>query len=87
MTHSPASTTDPAASPARWRLVLVLGCAVALAVPGEAAPVGISLWDAATEADLDRIVAAGRHDSLMAEDGLYARLARLQFMSSTADAA
>ena len=37
--------------------------------------------------DHGRIVAAGRHDSLMAEDGLYARLARLQFMSSTADAA
>lgn len=30
MTHSPASTTDPAASPARWRLVLVLGCAVVI---------------------------------------------------------
>ncbi|WP_300304616.1 ABC transporter transmembrane domain-containing protein [Ferrovibrio sp.] len=37
--------------------------------------------------DQGRIVAAGRHDSLMAEDGLYARLARLQFMSGPADAA
>jgi ATP-binding cassette subfamily B protein len=37
--------------------------------------------------DHGRIVAAGRHDSLMAEDGLYARLARLQFMTGTADAA
>lgn len=39
--------------------------------------------------DQGRIVSAGRHDSLMAEDGLYARLARMQFMSagSSADAA
>ncbi|WP_341895707.1 ABC transporter transmembrane domain-containing protein [Ferrovibrio terrae] len=38
--------------------------------------------------DQGRIVAAGRHDSLIAEDGLYARLARLQFMTgSAADAA
>jgi ATP-binding cassette subfamily B protein len=37
--------------------------------------------------DQGRIVAAGRHDSLMAEDGLYARLARLQFMSGPANAA
>jgi ATP-binding cassette subfamily B protein len=37
--------------------------------------------------DQGRIVAAGRHDSLMAEDGLYARLARLQFMTGNADAA
>ena len=34
-----------------------------------------------------RIVAAGRHDSLMAEDGLYARLARLQFMNGNTNAA
>jgi len=33
--------------------------------------------------DQGRIVAAGRHDSLMAEDGLYARLARLQFITAT----
>ncbi|HLT79010.1 MAG TPA: ABC transporter transmembrane domain-containing protein [Ferrovibrio sp.] len=32
--------------------------------------------------DHGRIVAAGRHESLMAEGGLYARLARLQFMSN-----
>lgn len=37
--------------------------------------------------DQGRIVASGRHDSLMAEDGLYARLARLQFMTNTADGA
>uniref|UniRef100_UPI00311DCED4 ABC transporter ATP-binding protein n=1 Tax=Ferrovibrio sp. TaxID=1917215 RepID=UPI00311DCED4 len=37
--------------------------------------------------DHGRIVAAGRHDSLMAENGLYARLARLQFMTGSADAA
>ncbi len=38
--------------------------------------------------DQGRIVAAGQHDSLMAEGGLYARLARLQFMTgSAADAA
>ncbi|WP_374299954.1 ABC transporter transmembrane domain-containing protein [Ferrovibrio sp.] len=37
--------------------------------------------------DQGRIVAAGRHDTLMAEDGLYARLARLQFMSGPANAA
>jgi ATP-binding cassette subfamily B protein len=39
--------------------------------------------------DQGRIVASGRHDSLMAEDGLYARLARLQFMTGAgaADAA
>lgn len=37
--------------------------------------------------DNGSIVAAGRHDTLMAEDGLYARLARLQFMTGTADAA
>lgn len=30
VTHSPASTTDPAASPARWRLVLVLVCALVI---------------------------------------------------------
>jgi ATP-binding cassette subfamily B protein len=35
--------------------------------------------------DQGRIVASGRHDSLMAEDGLYARLARLQFMSGRAE--
>lgn len=34
-----------------------------------------------------RIVASGRHDSLMAEGGLYARLARLQFMTGSTDAA
>jgi ATP-binding cassette subfamily B protein len=34
--------------------------------------------------DQGRIIASGRHDSLMAEDGLYARLARLQFMSGEA---
>ncbi|MBP7064432.1 ABC transporter transmembrane domain-containing protein [Ferrovibrio sp.] len=32
-----------------------------------------------------RIVASGRHDSLMREGGLYARLARLQFMNETLD--
>ncbi|MFN4309347.1 MAG: ABC transporter transmembrane domain-containing protein [Ferrovibrio sp.] len=37
--------------------------------------------------DQGHIVAAGRHDSLMAEDGLYARLARLQFMSGPTNAA
>lgn len=42
--------------------------------------------------DQGRIVASGRHDSLMAENGLYAHLARLQFMTgpqegSSADAA
>lgn len=36
--------------------------------------------------DNGRIVASGRHDSLMAEDGLYARLARLQFMTPNAAA-
>ncbi len=34
-----------------------LGCAVAQCRPGDAPPPGISLWDAATEADLDRIAA------------------------------
>jgi len=29
--------------------------------------------------DAGRIVASGRHDALMAEGGLYARLAALQF--------
>jgi ATP-binding cassette subfamily B protein len=29
--------------------------------------------------DAGRIVASGKHDELVAEDGLYARLARLQF--------
>ena len=29
--------------------------------------------------DQGRIVAEGTHDSLVAQDGLYARLARLQF--------
>ncbi len=37
-----------------------LGCAVSARIPGQPAPVGISLWDAAIDADLDRIVAAGR---------------------------
>ncbi|HEX6958844.1 MAG TPA: ABC transporter transmembrane domain-containing protein [Ferrovibrio sp.] len=37
--------------------------------------------------DHGKIVASGRHETLMAEDGLYARLARLQFMTGTADAA
>ncbi|WP_430397877.1 ABC transporter transmembrane domain-containing protein [Ferrovibrio sp.] len=35
--------------------------------------------------DKGRIVAAGRHETLMREDGLYARLARLQFMNTTLD--
>jgi D-threonate/D-erythronate kinase len=34
-----------------------LGCAVAQCRPGDPAPSGISIWDAATEADLHRIVA------------------------------
>jgi len=29
--------------------------------------------------DAGRVAAVGTHDSLVAEDGLYARLARLQF--------
>ena len=33
-----------------------LGCAVAHCRPGDSPPLGVSLWDAATEADLDRIV-------------------------------
>ena len=33
----------------------------------------------ATVRKVDRIVASGRHDALMAEGGLYARLAALQF--------
>lgn len=37
--------------------------------------------------DQGRFVASGHHDTLMAEGGLYARLARLQFMSGSADAA
>ena len=37
-----------------------VGCPAVLAVPGQAAPSGVSLWDAATEVDLDWIVAAGR---------------------------
>ena len=37
-----------------------LGVWVAPAVAGQAAPAGVSLWDAATDTDLDRIVAAGR---------------------------
>ncbi|WP_298723986.1 ABC transporter transmembrane domain-containing protein [uncultured Ferrovibrio sp.] len=36
--------------------------------------------------DQGRIVASGCHESLMAEGGLYARLARLQFMTSSTDA-
>ncbi len=35
--------------------------------------------------DKGRIVASGRHDSLMREGGLYARLARLQFMHESLD--
>ena len=34
--------------------------------------------------DHGRIVATGSHDSLVAEDGLYARLARLQFTEGLA---
>ncbi len=34
--------------------------------------------------DEGRIVATGSHDALVAEDGLYARLARLQFTSDIA---
>ncbi|MFN7176460.1 MAG: ABC transporter transmembrane domain-containing protein [Thermaurantiacus sp.] len=37
--------------------------------------------------DAGRIVAAGRHEELILRDGLYARLARLQFGSETAAAA
>ncbi|WP_372604894.1 ABC transporter transmembrane domain-containing protein [Actibacterium sp.] len=37
--------------------------------------------------DEGRIVAEGTHDALVAEDGLYARLARLQFTDGTGDAA
>jgi ATP-binding cassette subfamily B protein len=32
--------------------------------------------------DQGRIVASGRHEQLLAEDGLYARLASLQFQSA-----
>jgi len=35
--------------------------------------------------DKGKILAIGKHDSLMREDGLYARLARLQFMNATLD--
>jgi ATP-binding cassette subfamily B protein len=35
--------------------------------------------------DQGRIVAQGTHDSLVAENGLYARLARLQFTDGAAD--
>ncbi len=35
--------------------------------------------------DKGKILAIGKHDSLMREDGLYARLARLQFMNTTLD--
>jgi ATP-binding cassette subfamily B protein len=34
--------------------------------------------------DQGRVVAVGTHDSLVAEGGLYARLARLQFTDGTA---
>ena len=34
--------------------------------------------------DAGRIVASGRHDALMAEGGLYARLAALQFRDASA---
>ena len=34
--------------------------------------------------DRGRIVASGRHETLMAEDGLYARLASLQFQDRAA---
>jgi uncharacterized protein YgbK (DUF1537 family) len=37
-----------------------LGLRVALRRPGDEVPVGVSLWDAESEADLDAIVAAGR---------------------------
>ncbi len=34
--------------------------------------------------DHGRVVATGRHDALVQEDGLYARLARLQFTEAAA---
>jgi len=37
--------------------------------------------------DRGRIVATGTHDSLMADGGLYARLAALQFAADAASAA
>ena len=40
--------------------LLSAGVVLAPAVAGQAAPAGVSLWDAATDTDLDRIVAAGR---------------------------
>ena len=40
--------------------LLSAGVTVMPAVAGQAAPAGVSLWDAATDSDLDRIVAAGR---------------------------
>ena len=36
--------------------------------------------------DYGKVVSQGTHDSLMKEGGLYARLARLQFVSDTKDA-
>lgn len=39
------------------------GLTVRQARPGDAVPLGISLWDAETDADLERIVAAGRESA------------------------
>lgn len=57
----------------------VAGHAVTQAVPGEALPPGVSLWDVESDADLDSIVAAasGRDDLLwVGSAGLAAALAR-----------
>lgn len=63
---------------------------VVKAVPGDAVPKGVSLWDAETDADLDAIVApAGAFDDVLwvGSAGLSAALARAAGVQRTDDAA